>query len=488
MRLEEKLAKWAERPEDEDEDGDYGLIIDDTVTAARPTPFPPKFTKAGSCSLLPTRPALLSPPMLMAANIRPLGRPADAGMPQRHAARLPLSARDVLQRFTEPASSDNYDDMVLPEDEEMLDRQLAEWRTPCRRTPSWPNGLADEVTMSGATAVETEAPRTKPAAAAAHAASSPKESPTSGPAASRRHAPQPPIPADARSLALAAMGPRSPLCRAEPRGPRQPMLITSAQQPTEPVVLGRMRYDPARRMWLGNEEEGVRIAGAIADSEHELYARSAGRAEHPIDTSKLAHKVSQRSGCLGLSPVNPDDMDIDSVGHCTSPGAGSPQFLIHAAAAAATTTTTAAAVAAANGRRRLSPTNPLTQGSIEAAKGRPALIPPSAASLVDPAAGVVVGGRARPIFDPQNLRWIDPNENQLDSPADPFRDIADLPVEPSSVDAVHCKSRARSASDALGGDATKSCFALTDEQIAAYHRESVDYDSFAQHWFPKSSI
>ncbi|KAJ2763265.1 hypothetical protein IWQ57_005603, partial [Coemansia nantahalensis] len=199
-------------------------------------------------------------------------------------------------------------------------------------------------------------------------------------------------------------------------------------------------------------------------------------AERAIDTTKLAFKISQRSGG-GAGPADPDAMAIDPTSPCASPG--SPQYLLQA-------------TAASNSRRCLSPTNPLTRASIEAAKGRPALIPPSAASLVDPAAGVVVSGRARPIFDPQNLRWIDPNESREDSPADPFRDIADLPVEQPAVDADLCRARARSASDALGGggDAatTKSCFVLTDEQIAAYHRESVDYESFARHWFPKPAV
>ncbi|KAJ2280566.1 hypothetical protein IW141_006676, partial [Coemansia sp. RSA 355] len=80
MKLEEKLAKWVERPENDDEDDDYGLIIDDSVTTAGPpraAPFPPQFTKAGSCSQLPGRPLLLSPSSLLPPNIRPLGRPAD---------------------------------------------------------------------------------------------------------------------------------------------------------------------------------------------------------------------------------------------------------------------------------------------------------------------------------------------------------------------------------------------------------------------------
>ncbi|KAJ1933214.1 hypothetical protein GGF37_006802, partial [Kickxella alabastrina] len=53
MRLEERLSRWAEQPEDEADD-DYGLIIDESVTAEATRPMLPKFNKAGSCSLLPS--------------------------------------------------------------------------------------------------------------------------------------------------------------------------------------------------------------------------------------------------------------------------------------------------------------------------------------------------------------------------------------------------------------------------------------------------
>ncbi|KAI9474422.1 hypothetical protein LPJ78_005406 [Coemansia sp. RSA 989] len=415
MKLEEKLARWVERPEEDD--SDYGLIIDDSVTTDGPpraAPFPPKFTKAGSCSQLP-RP-MLSPGSMLPANLRALSRPTA----QRPAARPTLSAQDVLQRYVEE-DTENYDDLVLPEEAEMLDRQLAQLKTPCR-PPSWPSGLADEVTMSGATAVEADA------------GSTPCRQET--PSHPGRHAPKQP----ARPL-------------------RRPLLIRNSQ-PAEPMVLHGMRFDPVRRVWLGNEHEGSRLATAIAESERQLRAYESSRSERPIDASKLAHKVLVRSGNPSLSPVHSDDMAVDL------PESEPAEQSVWQASAASQ-------------RRRLSPTNPLTQISIEA-KGRPTLIPPSAASLV----ASQQGARSRPIFDPQNLRWIDPNE----SASDPFWNIAELPVEPSPIDAVHFPARLRSASEAIGGDSgAKNCFVLTDEQIETYHRESVDYESFARHWFPKSA-
>ncbi|PIA14166.1 hypothetical protein COEREDRAFT_10691 [Coemansia reversa NRRL 1564] len=482
MKLEQKLAKWVERPEDDDDD-DYGLIIDASVTAEGPPramPFPPKFTKAGSCSQLPGNSAMYSPAALLPANIRPLGKPADAGYPQRPIPRPSFSTQDVLQRYAESDDSDNYDDLVLPEDEEMLDRQLTQWKTPCRRLPSWPNDLADEVTMSGATAVETAKGSAK-AMSATRPSEYPKHTPTLGILAPRRHAlvaaataqPTPPDSTSAQRLARSSPHsiPRKLPVQAQTRQTRRPMLIKNVSHAAEPVVLGRMRYDPVRCVWIGNEDDGMRIANAIAESERQLRARNISRSEHRlIDASKLARKISQRSGHPSLSAT--DSMAIDSPEYGNSPEAGESRFVLQTSVAA-------------NHRRRLSPTNPLTQASIEATKGRPALIPPSAASLVNPAPGSAAGSRARPIFDPQSLRWIDPNENQLGS-EDPFWDIADLPVEPSPIDAIHFGGRLRSASEAIGGDA-RDCFVLSDEQIEAYHRESIDYEAFAQHWFPRPS-
>ncbi|KAJ2852335.1 hypothetical protein IWW36_000479 [Coemansia brasiliensis] len=442
MKLEEKLARWVERPEEDD--SDYGLIIDDSVTTEGPpraAPFPPKFTKAGSCSQLPGRP-LLSPASMLPANLRPLNRTNETA--QRPAARPSLSAQDVLQRYVEE-DTENYDDLVLPEEAEMLDRQLAQWKTPCR-PPSWPNGLPDEVTMSGATAVEADAGSTPCRVRQEH-------TPTASHPGTRRHA------------ALAASAPRSSHNPPQQTRPlRRPLLIKNTK-PAEPVVLHGMRFDPIRRVWVGNELEGSRLANAIAESERQLRAYDSSRSERPIDASKLAHKVSQRSGNPNLSPVRSDDMAVD---------------LPEGEQPAGDQNMWRASAAAASQRRRLSPTNPLTQVSIEAPKGRPTLIPPSAASLVSSQASA----RTRPIFDPQNLRWIDPNE----SSSDPFWNIAELPVEPSPIDAVHFPARLRSASEAIGGESgARNCFVLTDEQIETYHRESVDYESFARHWFPKSA-
>ncbi|KAJ1805808.1 hypothetical protein LPJ75_005212, partial [Coemansia sp. RSA 2598] len=96
-------------------------------------------------------------------------------------------------------------------------------------------------------------------------------------------------------------------------------------------------------------------------------------------------------------------------------------------------------------------------------------------------------GRAKPIFDPQNLRWIDPNENRNDPSCNPFWNITELPVEPNPLANVF-SGRIRSSSEAVGPDVpNRSCFALTDEQIEAYQREGAEYESFARHWFPKSS-
>ncbi|KAJ1859219.1 hypothetical protein GGH12_004307 [Coemansia sp. RSA 1822] len=480
MKLEEKLAKWVERPENDDEDDDYGLIIDDSVTTAGPpraAPFPPQFTKAGSCSQLPGRPLLLSPSSLLPPNIRPLGRPVDA--PLRPSARPSLSAQDVLQRYVEHADSENYDDLVLPEEAATLDKQLAQWKTPCRRLPSWPNDLVDEVTMSGATAVDTDSGSSKTSRAAERPITDPEDTPTMALAGTRRHAAAA-TPVNSSALRLPVSAPKSQLgpARSPPRKSplrppqhqqyqhrhlRRPMLIKN-MPPVEPMVLGHMRFDPVSQTWIGNENEGERFAGAIAESERQMLTRSSPRTERLIDTNKLAHKISQRSGNLGLSPTLSDDMAIDPPE--SRPDPGDSRLAWHASATS-------------SHRRRLSPTNPL----IETAKGRPALIPPSAASLVESTANSASGGRARPIFDPQNLRWIDPNESKHD----PFWNIAELPVEPSPIDAVHFTGRLRSASEAIGGDTGKTCFVLSDEQIEAYHRESIDYESFARHWFPKSA-
>ncbi|KAJ1814552.1 hypothetical protein LPJ56_003017, partial [Coemansia sp. RSA 2599] len=402
MRLEERLSKWVELPEDDETDDDYGLIIDDSVTAEPPKAQPPRFNKAGSCSLLPSS-TIMSPSALLPANLHSINKQwmkASGGKV------------DILQRYVESADSENYDDLVLPEEEDMLDRQLAEWKTPCKKMPSWiSHGDSDscvEVTMSGATAVELSAyesnsrlsvvdstptlvaglgdaqrsyeetedwvlvaagsaapgsakkagPRKSTPRAAAMALglglnlvqpvravlntgsrqrasttkpwmadwqhveipppqqfSAPTETPpqqkqqlslkpsriihtaqlqqrpptprrnnTSQPQHSRpmvsplpqpQQSPTPaPMPAftftpvsasasastsTAESVSVPASALRSPT--------KRPILIKAAHKPVDPVVVGAMRYDPISRVWLGNEEEGSRIASAIAESE-----------------------------------------------------------------------------------------------------------------------------------------------------------------------------------------------------------------------------
>ncbi|KAJ2857250.1 hypothetical protein GGI22_003560, partial [Coemansia erecta] len=102
LNLEQKLTKWAEHPEDDDDD--YGLIIDDSVTTE-----PPKFGKAGSCSQLPTSTAF-SPLALLPANLHTL-KPANAATMNRPPARSFASTRDQLQRYVETPDDDNYDDL-----------------------------------------------------------------------------------------------------------------------------------------------------------------------------------------------------------------------------------------------------------------------------------------------------------------------------------------------------------------------------------------
>ncbi|KAJ2893494.1 hypothetical protein GGI21_002535 [Coemansia aciculifera] len=541
MRLEEKLARWVEQPEDAEDDDDYGLIIDDSVTAP-PPPALPKFTKAGSCSQLPssTLPARSTQLGFLPANLHP------------------LSAGNHLHRYVESPENENYDDLVLPSDQDdQLDKHLSAWKTPCRRLPSWHNQMAAEVTMSGATAVEGDVGRsaeesltpTLGIAAVGGAISSPAVSASVrwgaltvvSPPATAAHAPLSLL-SPARPKALPGVGlgliepgrlvpngtPRqqrvtsskqrhqnhnhnpnysrgsgsSPQMGQSPqqqasqlaqqqqqqqRPGRRPMLIRNIQRPVEPLVVGCMRYDPVSHTWLGNEEEGARFANAIAESERQLRARGMIRNERPIDAGKLARKISQRSGNQNLVPalLLPEDIHVDgpapdspmsttsskmywrcSSVAATSPGASSPAVISPLSSPRASV-----------GGALL----PVEHGM----QGRPALIPPSAVLGVGPSGAC---GRARPIFDPQNLRWIDPNENQRDADDDPFRNISALPLEPPSVDAIRQKSRHRSATDCIGADADPtSCFALSEEQIENYLRESSEYESFARHWFPNPS-
>ncbi|KAJ1817289.1 hypothetical protein LPJ60_004912 [Coemansia sp. RSA 2675] len=470
MKLEEKLARWAEQPEDIDDDDDYGLIIDDSVTAPAARP---KFTKAGSCSQLPstTAPAL----GLLAANL------------------APVAGRRGLSSYEESAETENYDDLVLPEEADQLDRQLSAWKTPCRRL-SWASQLAAEVTMSGATAVEGDDGRRKGEAGTptlgmgqwggAAAGSPPASAPAPGHAGGVLSPARPRAPS---GLGLAAGGSgngrqrvpsakqrhqnhkhnpnysygragSSPQMAQAQAQPRRPVLIRNAPRAAEPIVVGCMRYDPVGRIWLGNEEEGARIASAIAESERQLRLRGL-RSGAPIDAGKLARKISQRSGNPSLVPalLLPDDM----LAGAPSPGAPPSPTLWRCSPVAAP-----------------SPASPPIERGMQ---GRPALISPSAVLGVGSSGA---SGRARPIFDPQNLRWIDPNESQRDAEANPFWNIAALPLEPPSVDAIRQKSRHRSATECIGLGADRSCFVLSEEQIEAYRRESAEYESFARRWFP----
>ncbi|KAJ2387926.1 hypothetical protein GGI05_003944, partial [Coemansia sp. RSA 2603] len=605
-RLEERLSKWVELPEDDESDSDYGLIIDDSVTTAETLPIttspssrlklqqqsspppqqqPPRFNKAGSCSLIPSS-TIMSPSALLPANLHSLNK-------QWLKAPGTTANMDILQRYVESADSENYDDLVLPEDEDMLDKQLAEWKTPCRNVDS-----CTEVTMSGATAVDLplreyaahtgtasvidstptlvagltgdvrrsledtedwvlvaagsapgsanpEPTRKSTPRAAAKAlglglglvqpvraalsngsrhqqqqqqqrlsstsslskpwmadwqhvefpppqtpqtlpqqkpqmsvpmptqksqphiihAAQPQQRPTSPHSSSRLHSsnsishqpqphlqqwhqqqqqnkPQRQLRPQPHSLSL------SPALRAA----RKPILIKNAQRPAEPVVIGSMRYDPVSRTWVGNEEEGMRIASAIAESERQqLYTtrqRSSTRTDRLIDTDKLARKISQRSGNPNVVPTLPEKVIVDASDHEPS-WRGSPP-------------------AATGGNRLMSPRSP---GALDTGKGRPALIPPSAAMMVPQTAGLC--GRPKPIFDPQNLRWIDPNEDRNDPLSNPFWNITELPVEPLPLSTDVFKGRIRSASEAVGSSdpLNRTCFVLTNEQFETYQRE-----------------
>ncbi|KAJ2726344.1 hypothetical protein GGI07_000656 [Coemansia sp. Benny D115] len=551
MKLEERLAKWAEHSDDDMADDDYGLIIDDSVMAEPPQPLPPqppqppRFNKAGSCSLIPSS-TVMSPSALLPANIHALGR---------QWARTPGGNGniDILQKYVEAPDSENYDDLVLPEDEGVLDRQLAEWRTPRRKSPEWSRPTTDapqynELTMSGATAVDvpTSAPGLRKTAGL-----SPDDPPEdwvfvaagAGKVEARKHTPraaamalglglglvQPvravlsngskqrvasrsrladwqhvEIPPPANPATPPAQQPQqqqqqqsrpSPRPTQSPpqlqqlqlqrqrqqhvhqaqRCSRRPILIKNTPRANEPMVLGAMRYDPISRLWTGNEEECARFAQALAESERQLRARTGSmRGDRLIDTEKLARKLSQRTGGSSSPswvPTMPERTPGDAPEGQEPVWRRSPPLgMLHN-----------------NGRR---PASPLSPGALDpSGRGRPALILPSAAAIVgQTAAAAGACGRAKPIFDPQNLRWIDPNESQRDPASDPFWNITELPLEPKPPSAAVFRGRPRSSTEALGSpDPGLGCFVLTEEQIEAYQRESAEYESFARHWFPKKS-
>ncbi|KAJ1666601.1 hypothetical protein EV178_002213 [Coemansia sp. RSA 1646] len=544
LNLEQKLSKWAEHPED-DEDDDYGLIIDDSVTTE--PPGLPKFGKAGSCSQLPTSTAF-SPLALLPANLHTL-KPARAAAMNRPPAKSFASTRDLLQRYAETPEDDNYDDLVIPEEEEELDRQLADWKTPRPRDLDWSNPsngqvLLEDITMSGATAVEhgvqkpesgappptikaTSYTPTPPASYTTSAVSRPRAMTSFVPPAASRELPT-------LGLNLMAAGGERPTRRQQKvassrqrllewqqkqeqqqtqtqrhhhiqqppqqqqqqqqqRPTRRPMLIRNTQRATEPLVIGCMRYDPVRRIWIGNEEEGSRIANAIAESERQLRSGGVARNERPLDTDKLARKISQRAGNPNLVPALPEDMDIDGPDHAVASAAitsdHSQKVFWHQPISPAKNSNINDG---SGGLRPKSSRSPIAMDATAA--GRPALISPAAAAaaIAGVAGSKSADGdacrRARPIFDPQNLRWIDPNEEETRGPhGNPFWNITDLPLEPLPIDSIQHKSRLRSASEAIGVENNRNCFVLTEDQIETYHRESIDYAAFARHWFPKSS-
>lgn len=428
MRLEEKLSKWAEHPE-EDSDGDYGLIIDETVTERPSTASAPS----------------ISP--LLPANIHPI----------HHSKSHTL---DNLQRYVESADSDDYeDDLVLPEQAELLNRQLAQWKTPSYTRMTAAAGSMAEmsaeqtISMSGATVVDR-----------GNSFNSIKTTDT--------------VPSSIAPLR------RQRKQRQQRNSSRLPLLIPSSHWPPEPMVVGSMRYDPGNRVWVGNEQEGERIANAIAESERQFNRmHSVPRSERqPIDRGKLARKISQRSGNPNLlsSLLLPEDtMAAASNNVATDSPALSPKL---PRPATATTVVSSA---------RSPPKSP-------------ALITPSTAIMNPSSAN---GGccrnngqrRTRPIFDPQNLQWIDPNEHKVD----PFANIAALPLEPPSVLAIRQKkktdggryrmiggapgaiSAAAGTTDDNSGGGGGSCFTLTPEQMEACQKNSMEYDLFARHWFPR---
>ncbi|KAJ1962230.1 hypothetical protein GGI12_002769 [Dipsacomyces acuminosporus] len=527
MELEKKLAKWVEKPQDDDDDeDDYGLIIDDSVTKdlASTHTFHSVFPERAPSAKMNLPPNLIQP--LLPSNLPLLTKPqytnaATTAAREEDRAQYSLGiaspavkksvpAQDMLKRYAEPVDSENYDDLVLPEEMDDLDKQLAQWKAPCRRMPSWPNDLNSEA--------NSIAPPRSESTIVASGISSSMSTSSILPAAGNRRGNMMAVDSTASTISgngggdISARGPRRlaptatnssqvgssavaegkrPMLIANPRQQkapsskqrvvewqqqqqpqetqqkrptRRPMLIRNISRTVEPVVIGCMRYDPISRLWVGNEEEGSRIASAIAESERQLRAGGLFRNERPLDAGKLARKISQRAGHPNLIPATPEE--ILAADH-------EPM-----------------APAATHGQRSIYGEKTMDQSPIDIKS------PTGIAPLQVPVPGKHHDGdgckrqKAKPIFDPHNLRWIDPNESQSDPKLDPFWNITDLPVEPAGGDtnrALNKRNSAYEPGNANCGSSDASVFTLSDGQIEKYKKESIEYESFARHWFPKSS-
>ncbi|ORX74953.1 hypothetical protein DL89DRAFT_254716 [Linderina pennispora] len=392
MDLKNDLSRWMESPEDDDGD-DYGLIIDHSLTEAALPPMPtlpvdmprlrtPPPAAAQLGHLPPSAQLGLMPPSTQLSLMPPAVSPRSI-LPQNLPLIQPAAKKPqtLLDKYVENDDED-YNDLVLPNEADQLDSHLAALKTPRRRIPSWPRN--SESLLSGATAVSPSKPASEKAA---HSRPMSLGLGISTPENAHR------VPsARQRVLEWQLKGKQEASHK-----PRRPMLIRNMSRGNEPVVIGCMRYDPVGRMWVGNDEEGTRISSAIAESDRQLRSRGLIRNE-PLDSRKLARKISARSG-----------------------------------------------------------------GSPRSDEGE---------EPVDP--------KPRPVFDPQNLRWIDPNEHKGDPLHDPFWNIPDLPVDPARADKMRSRSRSEAVSMA-------NVFALTDEQRQTFAHESKEYGAFARRWFPKTT-
>ncbi|KAJ1933128.1 hypothetical protein FBU59_006136, partial [Linderina macrospora] len=316
-------------------------------------------------SILPQNLPLISPPGVSAR------RPSDQTFLAKYAEK-------------DDGFDEDYNDLVSPSEAAQLDSHLAALKTPRRRIPSWPRN-ADEL-LSGTTAVSSSKPSSEKMMRLVSRPPPPQSTSSatmlglgiSAPASEKSAHRVPSVRQRVAEWQLKAKAEAQRL----PQQQRRPMLIRNMSRGNEPVVIGCMRYDPVSRMWVGNDDEGTRISSAMAETDRKLRSRGLIRNEPPLDSRKLARKISARS-------------------------AGSPRF--------------------DDVREDIEP-------------------------------------KPRPVFDPQNLRWIDPNEHKGDPKYDPFWNIPDLPVNP-----VAAKMRARSRSDAVS---MANVFSLTDEQRQAFAQES----------------